>query len=106
MKFMANVCAAFLARHMPVSTSAKPACMNMTKKPVIRVHTMLIENRLWATRSYTSVGPSVAGVSPLPSPPGVAQTPLAAPVGSGHVGGLPSALAPEKYGGRGAGAAD
>ena len=33
MKFMLIVCAAFLARQKPVSTIAKPACMNMTRKP-------------------------------------------------------------------------
>ena len=35
------VCAAFLARVSPVSTSAKPACMNMTRKPATIVQTML-----------------------------------------------------------------
>ena len=39
MKFMADVCAAFFARHRPVSTNMKPACMNMTRKPAISVHT-------------------------------------------------------------------
>ncbi len=48
MKFMADVCAAFFARHSPVSTNMKPACMNMTRKPVTSAHTKLIENRLWA----------------------------------------------------------
>ncbi len=51
MKFMAMVCDAFLARHMPVSTIANPACMNMTRKPVTIAQTMLMEKRLWATRS-------------------------------------------------------
>src|SRR5882757_1037894 len=41
--------------------------------------------------------PSDEGTSPLPSPAGVAQTPVAAPVGSGHVGFAGSAFAPEKY---------
>jgi hypothetical protein len=36
------VWAAFLARHMPVSTRAKPACMNMTRKPAISVQTKLM----------------------------------------------------------------
>ena len=40
------VWAAFLARVRPVSTSAKPACMNMTRKPATSVHTMLIATRL------------------------------------------------------------
>ncbi len=51
MKFMLNVWAAFFARHKPVSTMANPACMNMTRKPVTNVHTTLIENMLWTTRS-------------------------------------------------------
>ncbi len=54
MKFMAKVCAEFFERHKPPSTIAKPACMNMTKKPVTSVHTMLMENMLWALRSYRS----------------------------------------------------
>src|SRR5262249_24559138 len=32
----------FFARQKPVSSIAKPACMNMTRKPVISVHTMLM----------------------------------------------------------------
>ncbi len=39
---MEKVWAAFLARVKPVSTMANPVCMNMTRKPVIRVHVMLI----------------------------------------------------------------
>src|SRR2546426_8939864 len=42
MKFIANVWAAFLARVKPVSTIAKPACMNITRKPVTSVHTKLM----------------------------------------------------------------
>src|SRR6266581_2453225 len=42
MKFIVNVCAAFLARVKPVSTMANPACMNITRKPVTRVHTKLM----------------------------------------------------------------
>ena len=37
---MAMVWATFFARVRPVSTSAKPACMNMTRKPVTSVQTM------------------------------------------------------------------
>jgi hypothetical protein len=96
MKFMAKVCPAFFARHMPVSTIAKPACMNMTKKPVTIAQTMLIENRLCAMRSYRSPVVSAEGTSPLPSPAGVAQTPAAAPVGSGQVAGFPSVFAQVK----------
>ncbi len=46
MKFIAAVCAAFFERQSPVSTSMKPACMNMTRKPVTSAHTKLIPNRL------------------------------------------------------------
>ena len=42
MKFMLIVCAAFLARQNPVSTIAKPACMNMTRNPARSVQTTLI----------------------------------------------------------------
>src|SRR5204863_7517909 len=47
MKFIIMVWLAFLARHRPVSTIAKPACMNITRKPVIRVHTKLIATLFW-----------------------------------------------------------
>ena len=43
MKFIDIVCAAFLARIRPVSTSAKPACMKMTRKPATSTQTKLIE---------------------------------------------------------------
>src|SRR3982074_3932766 len=42
MKFMVMVCAAFFARVKPVSTSAKPACMNITRKPAPSVQTKLM----------------------------------------------------------------
>src|SRR2546422_923694 len=42
MKFMVMVCAAFLARVNPVSTMAKPACMNITRNPATSVQTKLI----------------------------------------------------------------
>ena len=42
MKFIAIVWATFLARISPVSTMAKPACMNMTRKPVKSVHIRLM----------------------------------------------------------------
>lgn len=54
MKFMLMVCDAFFARVKPVSTIAKPACMNMTRKPVMSVHTMLMATLLWPTVSITS----------------------------------------------------
>ena len=46
-KFIIMVWFAFLARVRPVSTTAKPACMNMTRKPAINVHTKLIAIRFW-----------------------------------------------------------
>src|SRR5260221_4804044 len=55
MKFVAMTCAALLARHRPVSTSAKPACMNITRKPVTSVQTMLMETLLWATFLISSL---------------------------------------------------
>ena len=42
-KFIDIVWDAFLARMRPVSTSAKPACMNMTKNPATSVQTKLAE---------------------------------------------------------------
>src|SRR3954468_17162368 len=91
---------AFLARHRPVWTIAKPACMNITRNPAINTQTMLIENRLWAMRSYRSPELRDAGTSPLPSAAGDAVEPAARPVGSGQVGLLSFSLVPEKYGGR------
>src|SRR2546428_10831966 len=58
MKFMAMVCGAFFARVKPVSTSAKPACMNITRKPATSVQTKLMATVL------ASMSPSgVYGVS-------------------------------------------
>src|SRR4051812_46797322 len=54
MKFMVTVWAAFLARVKPVSTIAKPACMNMTRKPATSVQTMLMALVLSATTLATS----------------------------------------------------
>src|SRR6266571_7498719 len=54
MKFIAIVWAAFLARQKPVSTSANPACMNMTRKPVRSVHIRLMAILLWPTVAITS----------------------------------------------------
>src|SRR5215510_13086147 len=49
---------------------------------------------------------SFSGISPLPSPAGVAQTPVLAPVGPGHSDVFGSGLVAVKYGGGlGAGAA-
>src|SRR6266536_370708 len=49
MKFIIMVWLAFLARQRPVSTIAKPACMNITRNPVIRVHTKLMAMRFCPT---------------------------------------------------------
>src|SRR5256712_13237582 len=58
MKFIVMVCAAFFARVKPVSTSAKPACMNITRKPATSVQTKLMATVL------ASMSPSgVRGVS-------------------------------------------
>src|SRR6478672_13838331 len=43
MKFIVMVWPAFLERVNPVSTNAKPACMNMTRNPASSVHTKLID---------------------------------------------------------------
>src|SRR6266566_542190 len=89
MKFIIIVCATFFARVKPVSTSANPACMNMTRKPVNSVHMMLIETRLWPAKSATSsrVGlPAVFAVTSL-------IPPVAVPAGSGFDGGGAGAAA-------------
>src|ERR1700746_1709512 len=69
---------AFFARHSPVSTAAKPACMNITRYPVINVQTILIAIRFWPTVLTTSVSGrpallSLTGMSltvPVIVPPG------------------------------------
>src|SRR2546426_3153072 len=53
MKYIVMVCAAFFARVKPVSTSAKPACMNITRKPATSVQTKLMATVL------ASMSPSV-----------------------------------------------
>ena len=40
-KFIMYVWLAFFTRHKPDSTMAKPACMNMTRKPVTSVQMKL-----------------------------------------------------------------
>src|SRR5882757_8720575 len=78
MKFIIMVWFAFLARHRPVSTMANPACMNITRNPVTRVHTKLMATRFcptWLTAS-ASVTPFVASAGttsltvPVLVPPG------------------------------------
>src|SRR5207244_3425095 len=78
MKFIIMVWLAFFARANPVSTMAKPACMNMTRKPVTSVQTKLVAIRFWPTALTTSwiVSPffmSATGISaavPVSVPPG------------------------------------
>ncbi len=48
---IAMVCPAFFARVKPVSAMAIPACMNMTRNPHTRVHTMFNAIRLWPITS-------------------------------------------------------
>src|SRR3954471_20834595 len=62
MKFMATVWLAFFARVKPVSTIAKPACMNITRKPATSVQTKLMEVVLSATVFATSSSLGGAGV--------------------------------------------
>src|SRR5256886_9278464 len=54
MKFMVMVWAAFLARVNPVSTMAKPACMNITRNPATSVQTKLIATVLAAAAVFRS----------------------------------------------------
>src|SRR5512140_103979 len=92
MKFIAIVCPAFLARVNPVSAIANPACMNMTRKPHTRVHTVLMAIRLCPTVSATFAASgsfsdialmSLSVGAPADPPMMSAIPPVAAPVGSG-----------------------
>src|SRR6266850_5576500 len=76
-KFMAIVCATFFALVNPVSTIANPACINITRNPVMSVHMMLIDILAWPATSATSLivgSPGLtAGTSlmvPVPAPEG------------------------------------
>src|ERR1700682_1322553 len=90
MKFIAMVWAAFLARQSPVSTMANPACMNMTRKPVISVQTKLmaiLSWPTWFTRSLivTPFWPSLTAMSlavPVSAPSG-SPLALASALGTG-----------------------
>src|SRR6266446_6886308 len=79
---MEKVWAAFFALVKPVSTMANPVCMNMTRKPVIRVHVMLIAILLCPTVSMTSIRVGLAASFTVTS----AAVPVTAPVGSGPLG--------------------
>src|SRR5437867_4124661 len=87
MKFIIMVCATFLARVKPVSASANPACMNMTRKPVIRVHMRFMETRLWPAKSATSASVGLPASLAVTS----AMPPVVVPPGSGLGGGAGAA---------------
>ena len=89
MKFMLIVWAAFLARQNPVSTMAKPACMNMTRKPASSVQTMLIDDlvvadgvhhlgQVGAAGFFTGTSLAVPVVAPVGSLTGAAGLPAPA----------------------------
>src|ERR1700735_4135849 len=73
MKFMAIVWATFLARVRHDSLSANPACMNMTRNPVTRVHTMLSA----ACESASCLARSAAFIRAHRPPPNVSDRYLA-----------------------------
>ena len=93
MKFIAMVWPAFFARVKPVSAMAKPACMNMTRKPQTRVQTMLMATRFLPTASPTFAASgsaaSIALISsavgaPAEAPTMSAMPPVLLPEGSGE----------------------
>src|SRR5882724_6732021 len=67
MKFMVIVCAAFLARVKPVSTMAKPACMNITRNPATKVHTKLIATVFAAEAALAALASESAAGTPCPA---------------------------------------
>src|SRR5438445_7770752 len=67
MKFMVIVCAAFLARVNPVSTIAKPACMNITRNPATKVHTKLIATVFAAEAALAALASESAAGTPCPA---------------------------------------
>src|SRR5882672_10409101 len=67
MKFMVMVCAAFLARVKPVSTIAKPACMNITRNPATNVHTKLMATVFAAEAALASLASESAAGTPCPA---------------------------------------
>src|SRR5262245_1295899 len=88
MKFIIMVWLALLARVRPVSTMAKPACMNMTRKPVISVHTKLMAILFcpaWFARSAMvrpAFGSAMATSLALPvRPPSGSPLALSSPLG-------------------------
>src|SRR5258706_7897261 len=79
MKFIIMVWFEFFARASPVSTIAKPACMNMTRNPVTSVQTKLVATRFWPTIVTTSatVKPALASAIGMS-----AAVPVIVPAGS------------------------
>ena len=75
---MYMTCAAFFARHRPVSTRAKPACMNMTRKPATSVQAVFrpravevsvtAPKPLRASAGGASAAAGVSGVTPDAEP--------------------------------------
>src|SRR5258708_37501571 len=86
---------------------AKPACMNMTKKPQTRVQTKLIATLFWPIwfPASASVGPAFASATgtsamvPVMAPPG---SPFARSAGGGALAAAPR-NSPRARGGRGGG---
>src|SRR5438093_11582509 len=64
---MLIVCAAFLARLNPVSTIAKPACMNITRNPATNVHTKLIATVFAAEAALAALASESAAGPPCPA---------------------------------------
>jgi hypothetical protein len=61
--------------------------MNITIAPHSKIHNVLMENMLWAIRSYNSAWLFCAGLSSPTGPAeGVIQDPELAPTGSGQSG--------------------
>src|SRR2546428_7961300 len=67
MKFMVIVCAAFFARVNPVSTIAKPACMNITRNPATSVHTKLMATVFAAAAALAALASESAAGTPCPA---------------------------------------
>ena len=85
--FMAMVCAAFLARVNPVSTSANPACMNMTRKPVSNTQTklmLMVFLPIWAPSSSNVGLPATFAVTSLIVPVAVPDGSPAAQARAAH----------------------
>src|SRR5688572_7766689 len=81
MKFLERMFTAFLARHMPDSTQAKPRFMKNTRKPVINTHTVSAATVRFAvvfcnaaTGSVSGAAGGIVGVSATASAVGGAVT--------------------------------